>query len=248
MNRTGYIPWRMVLPCILLCSGCALFRKGPAGETAARDPESPRFIPGIVLDRTGKTSSHGSTGYQSQAPVIYPPAPTPGGDQALQEKYARVLGVEDSAISNLELYHFIDYWWGTPYRLGGTDREGIDCSAFTQLLYATVFNIAGLPRTAASQYQDCIRVPRDDLREGDLVFFHALSSTRRRRAFKRIIHVGIYLGNDRFVHASTSAGVTISDLTASYWKKRYAGAGRISESGAKGKWPGSGSGNFSRSG
>jgi len=220
----------LVLPCILLWSGCALFSKTSTTGGAEQNAQSPRFIPGIVLDGSPKTSSRRSTPFQSQGSVNYPALENPDPGQSLQDKYARILGVEDSAISNLELYHFIDTWWGTPYRLGGSDRNGIDCSAFVQLLYASVFNIAGLPRTAASQFQDCIRVDRDALQQGDLVFFHALFRTPRHRGTKKIIHVGIYLGNDRFVHASTSEGVTISDLTDSYWKKRYAGAGRINGS------------------
>jgi hypothetical protein len=137
----------------------------------------------------------------------------------LNLKYANMLGVLPQVITNDLLYSFIDEWYGTRYRLGGTDHNGIDCSAFVQRLYARVFNIS-LFRTAAQQFKLCQSIwNKEDLNEGDLVFFNIRT--------KRISHVGIYLMNDYFVHSSSSSGVMISKLTDAYWRKYYAGAGRV---------------------
>ncbi|GAA4455509.1 MAG: NlpC/P60 family protein [Chitinophagaceae bacterium] len=137
----------------------------------------------------------------------------------LNIKYANMLGVLPQVLTNDLLYDFIDEWYGTRYRLGGTDKRGIDCSAFVQRLYERVFNIS-LLRTAAEQFHLCQSIwDKEELREGDLVFFNIHN--------KRISHVGIYLINDYFVHSCTSSGVMISRLTDAYWRRYYAGAGRI---------------------
>jgi hypothetical protein len=137
----------------------------------------------------------------------------------LNLKYANMLGVLPQVITNDLLYDFIDEWYGTRYRLGGTDKRGIDCSAFVQRLYARVFNVS-LFRTAAEQFSLCHSIwNKEDLEEGDLVFFNIRT--------KRISHVGIYLMNGYFVHSCSSQGVIISKLSDAYWKKYYAGAGRV---------------------
>lgn len=140
-------------------------------------------------------------------------------DNFLSSKYAMVLGILPTAISNYSLYHFIEEWYGTRYRMGGKDKSGIDCSAFVQKLYEEVF---GTPvvRTAFEQFNACQRVyDHSDLKEGDLVFFRIRS--------KRISHVGVYLANDYFVHASSTRGVMISNLNEGYWSRFYAGGGKM---------------------
>jgi cell wall-associated NlpC family hydrolase len=128
----------------------------------------------------------------------------------------------DLTDAGIEKQKFIDVvmdWLGTRYDFGGTVRSGIDCSAFTRQVYATVASIE-LPRTAALQNGIGSSVRRADLRFGDLVFFHT-----RRHA--RVSHVGIYLGDNLFAHSSSRYGVTISSLESTYYSKRLLGGRRI---------------------
>ncbi len=133
----------------------------------------------------------------------------------IQLKYSLLLDVEVEQLQNTALYSSIDTWYGTRYRLGGATKDGIDCSALTQITYATQYGI-NIPRTAREQYDATKRISRIDIKEGDLVFFNTLGG---------VSHVGIYLQNNKFYHASSS-GVTISDLYDDYWEKRFIGVGR----------------------
>ncbi len=135
----------------------------------------------------------------------------------LQFKYAQLMDMEIEGISNFMMFGFIDDWLNTRYRYGGTTKKGIDCSALTGLLFSAVYGFT-LPRTAREQYHVSERVSKENLQEGDLVFFNTRGG---------ISHVGVYLANDRFVHASSSQGVTISDLNDSYYANKYIGAGRV---------------------
>lgn len=109
---------------------------------------------------------------------------------------------------------------GVSYKLGGTDENGIDCSAYTMTVYKNALGKL-IPRSSAEQYKLGIPVANDDLKFGDLVFFNTTGETAS--------HVGIYLGDDLFAHASVSLGVTISSLESYYFKQRYNGARRIIE-------------------
>lgn len=141
----------------------------------------------------------------------------------LRKKYSDILGIRPKEISNYPLYTFIDKWYGTNYRLGGSDKSGIDCSGFAQKLYGEVYGI-DLLRTAMEQFANCKRIRKsNDAEEGDLVFFKVHSK-------KRITHVGVYLANNYFIHASSSGGVMISNLNEEYWHKYYAGCGRVPRS------------------
>jgi cell wall-associated NlpC family hydrolase len=106
---------------------------------------------------------------------------------------------------------------GVPYSFGGTSTAGFDCSGYVQHVFAMLG--IHLPRTADSQFLKGQRVRSGDLRPGDLVFFQTYAPGAS--------HVGIYLGNDEFVHASSSHGVMVSKLSESYWATRYIGAKRI---------------------
>ncbi|HVW63043.1 MAG TPA: NlpC/P60 family protein [Puia sp.] len=158
------------------------------------------------------SDSRGSTHYASaEAIENYP---------ALQFKYAILENASVEELDNPKLLSFMDEWYGAPYHYGGTTRDGIDCSAFAFLLVSSVYGFAGLPRTSKEQYEACHHIRRDELREGDLVFFHTLG---KRRA---VTHVGVYLRNNKFIHASVS-GVMISDMNDGYYDKHYIGAGRV---------------------
>jgi len=110
---------------------------------------------------------------------------------------------------------------GTPYKYGGNSRKGIDCSAFTQLVFQETFNLE-IPRSTLQQLKIGKPVERNELQFGDLVFFN----TRRRQ---NPGHVGIYLWENYFVHASTKYGVIVSSMAEGYYDRRYVGARRIEE-------------------
>jgi lipoprotein Spr len=135
----------------------------------------------------------------------------------VQLKYAILMNREVESMANLPLYGCIDDWWGTRYRYGGNSRKGIDCSAFTGKIFEAVHGLC-LPRTAREQYMACARISQDQLQEGDLVFFNTRGG---------ISHVGVYLGDQYFVHASTTRGVVISRLDEDYYRARFMGAGRL---------------------
>ncbi|WP_340616480.1 bifunctional murein DD-endopeptidase/murein LD-carboxypeptidase [Xenorhabdus entomophaga] len=108
-------------------------------------------------------------------------------------------------------------WKGVTYRLGGNTKRGIDCSAFVQRTFHDQFGM-DLPRSTSEQQRIGQTVSRSKLRAGDLVLF---------KTGRYMRHVGIYIGNNQFVHASTSSGVIVSKLTDNYWNKRYYGARRV---------------------
>ena len=112
----------------------------------------------------------------------------------------------------------ISKYMGVPYVLGGVDENGIDCSGYTMTVYKNSIH-KPLPRTAAEQAKVGSPVELSDLKFGDLVFFNTTGEPAS--------HVGIYLGDDLFAHASVSLGVTISSLQSSYFKSRYETARRI---------------------
>ena len=137
----------------------------------------------------------------------------------LQIKYAIATDATVEKLTNIPLLEVIDKWWGTRYCMGGVTDNCIDCSAFTQIVMRDVYQLS-LPRTSQEQYTAAEKIELEDLREGDLVFFNT--------GGKEISHVGIYLLNNKFVHAATSGGVMISDLNEKYWQPKFRGAGRVS--------------------
>ena len=109
---------------------------------------------------------------------------------------------------------------GVPYKRGGSSAEtGFDCSGFVRNIYEQTAGLL-LPRSAAQQAAATQKIDRADLQPGDLVFFNTM-----RRAFS---HVGIYLGNGKFIHApKPGAEVRVEDMGVSYWARRFDGARRV---------------------
>lgn len=137
---------------------------------------------------------------------------------SLQYKYAMMMNVDVESLKNVSLLDFIDDWFGTKYRYGGTTKRGIDCSALTGALLLAVYGF-NMPRTAREQYEATDHIGKDELQEGDLVFFNTRGG---------VSHVGVYLENDYFVQAS-SHGVRISSLDDHYYAKRFICGGRITQ-------------------
>ncbi|MEL7291061.1 MAG: NlpC/P60 family protein [Pseudomonadota bacterium] len=111
-------------------------------------------------------------------------------------------------------------WEGAPYRLGGTSLNGVDCSAFVQATYQQALGYQ-LPRTTKDQVKVGKEISYQQANVGDLVFFKTSPKVR---------HVGVYLGNKQFMHASTSKGVIISRLDNPYWASKYWHVRRVSPS------------------
>lgn len=130
------------------------------------------------------------------------------------------LGIDIDMKDNHRLYVESSKWVGVPYRRGGTGKRGTDCSGLTSTLYKKVYH-KKLERSSEDQRKkDCRKVNKRNLREGDLVFFH--NGKKKRTAS----HVGIYLKDGKFIHASTSRGVIVSSLHETYYRTHWLSGGR----------------------
>lgn len=140
--------------------------------------------------------------------------------------WEKLIGTDDGTftsygVSKSKLLDLILEWLGRPYSFGGTTWKAIDCSAWVGTMFKEVDSIQ-LPRTAREQYTLGRCVKRNDLQFGDMVFFHTYSK-------KFASHVGIYLGDDMFAHASSSKGVTISSLNSTGYAKAFIGGKRLTD-------------------
>lgn len=122
--------------------------------------------------------------------------------------------------SKSRLLRVVNSYQGVPYKWGGTTRQGMDCSALTRAVYRETYGLE-LPRTSKQMYGLGRNIRKSDLKPGDLVFFTNTYSGAG------VSHVGIYIGEGRFAHASVSQGGTITPLAHPYFDLRYAGARRI---------------------
>lgn len=146
--------------------------------------------------------------------------PQPGGHGLVDEKWA-ALDIKLGKKENKELYKELKRWLGTPYVYGGhTCGEGTDCSGMVMEVYLKVYDIKLHRNTAKMLEQNCRAIDYDDLREGDLVFFVTSSDGH-------VSHVGIYLKENKFVHASSSRGVVVDDLRQNYYVNHYHTAARV---------------------
>lgn len=168
----------------------------------------------IVADSKTKTAVPAATsGMSEKSPAIE-------SVSSVKLKYALLMDAEVEHLPDEILLEGVDEWYGVRYRVGGNTKKGIDCSGFTVAVYAAVYGMM-LPRVSRDQYKLCRKISTTELQEGDLVFFNTNG--------RGVSHVGVYLGNNKFMHASVSQGVTVSDLFESYYLKRFVGAGRIDD-------------------
>lgn len=158
-----------------------------------------------------------------------PSIPNTPSNNSLKTKYSSLLGVAPEAIKNEKLYKLIDDWYGTPYKLGGETKDGIDCSSLTQQIYSLVYD-KYIERTAEKQFKSKFTDEfslKKYLKEGDLVFFRGTGEKKN-----TIVHVGLYLDNNKFVHSTSykkdtgNNGVKISDLNNKHWKNIFVAGGK----------------------
>ena len=149
---------------------------------------------------------------------VYTPPPASNAIRTLSIRY----GIQITSRDNYTLYNTVAQWLGTPYRNGqSTIRRGTDCSGFVMNVYQSVYG-KKLSRTSANMYRiNCRSVNRQNLREGNLVFFATGRNPRT------VTHVGIYLKDGKFAHASTSKGVIISNLNEAYYRQRWVSGGAV---------------------
>lgn len=202
-NRAGISKSRVALlfPVILLAfTSCDTLR-----SFMARDLEDEDFIIGqLYADELVK-----------ETPVIAAPVQAPKADA---NGCRNALGLECTDGDNAKLYETVNSWLGVPYKYGGTDRTGIDCSAFVGTVYREVYGVT-LHRTCNDMLRDVRLIGRQQLREGDLLFFTNSKG--------KVSHVGIYLKEDLFAHSSTSNGVSVSRLDNKYWQDHFYKGGRV---------------------
>ena len=146
--------------------------------------------------------------------VNKPKVPVTTGSTAFKEK----MGVTNKEIKENKLYSFISDWYGAPYKYGGCEKSGVDCSCFTVNLFDKVYG-KKIPRTAVDIYKECDKINIEKAKEGDHIFFKINSNS--------ITHVGVYLHDKKFVHASTTKGVLVNSLTETYYQKYFYSAGKL---------------------
>ena len=117
-----------------------------------------------------------------------------------------------------KLYEFVSRWLGTPYRYGGSTKRGTDCSGFVSALHDSLYQIK-LPRSSRLMYAVTKPISKAELKTGDLLFFKIGRGV--------ISHVGIYLKDNKFAHATINGGVVVSDLDEQYYRRWYFHAGRL---------------------
>lgn len=140
--------------------------------------------------------------------------------EQLKEKYAELLGISAAEIKNLNLYTLIDEWYGVPYKYGGNTKAGIDCSGIVSIILSDVYN--KIPAgTCMNYYEKSEKINSAAMKEGDLLFFKIEQ--------EKVSHIGLYLTNNKFVHATKKKGVMINDLDEPYYKKYFIGAGRLKD-------------------
>ncbi len=210
----------ILLFAVLLLSSCSLHQKRTAETVKPTrkenfEPSAKKSNPSaktkIEERKNKKISTSNKTTLVLQDSLVY-----------LRKKYAPLLNTLQDSIKNLSLYKLVDEWMGTPYKYGGQSLKGTDCSGFAGVIYDSIFKFNLARRVYDIYGATPIYLKKEELREGDLVFFDI--------GKRKLSHIGIYLTNGKFVHASTSQGVVISDLSMDYYKKYFRCGGRIIKS------------------
>ena len=134
---------------------------------------------------------------------------------------SEALGIEIDDSDDFVLLEAVAGWLGVPYKYGGSTKKGVDCSGFIVNIYNDVYGIKLYRSSADMKAKNCKSIPDKKLRMGDLVFF----ATGKSR--KKVNHVGIYLKDNKFVHASSSRGVIVSSLKEPYYTRTFVTAGKV---------------------
>jgi len=130
------------------------------------------------------------------------------------------LNLDSLASKDSSMHRFVNEWLGSKYRAGGNNKEGVDCSGFSRILYSTIYN-QEIPRTAKEQYNHSLRIKKNNLQLGDLIFFRSKYSPTG-------WHVAVYLYDGYFVHSGNRhTGVCVGNLQTPYYTRNYKGAGRF---------------------
>ncbi len=186
----------------------------PSDYSASALMPDAEIISGVALDSS--PSDYSASALMPDTEII---SGLSLSDLLFYSKYSEKLGINLDGTENKDLIMAIDEWFGTPFRWGGCSKYGIDCSCFVKKVYDNVYGLY-LNRTSRSIYhKDLIPVKKEDLQEGDILCF--------KNKARRISHIGIYLKDNKFVHASLKRGVMISDLREKYYKKRFFSGGRV---------------------
>jgi cell wall-associated NlpC family hydrolase len=212
---------------MILLSACSTQKQSASApqRNATRQPtvvnNNPKFLENISINSESSDNSAYETDTdkrksrkRSERNVN---GPAPENASAIQAKYAVLLNTAVTEVKDIGMYQYIDDWYGTKYCMGGNTKKCTDCSGFVQNFFSQLYSV-NLPRTAKEQYNFGSRISTSKLRQGDLLFFNTRGG---------ISHVGIYLQNNKFVHASTTNGVMISDMDEAYYAKRFVGARRV---------------------
>ena len=131
--------------------------------------------------------------------------------------YNQKFGLQLNKKSNLKLYAMVEDWLGVPHKDNGCEKSGTDCSCFVKLVYKQVYN-QDVGKHSQEMYANTKRITKEQLDEGDLVFFKTKGD--------KISHVGIYLNTHKFVHVSSSKGVAVNSLEEKYYQNTYTGGGK----------------------
>lgn len=196
----------LLLLVLLKCSPVAASEASVLNPSGLLKYSMLRFLPDTsILATVGKALDIVSEKYNEGIEWLSP----------LAFKYALKLDLPVEELGNTRLLSFIEDWYGVKYRFGGDSKTGIDCSAFTRKLMGEVFSVS-VGRVVPDQLKAGIEIPKSELRMGDLIFFQTNTGHR-----KGLTHVGFYLGNGNFVHASSNRGVVFDNLEKDYYKKAF---------------------------